>query len=256
MSYQFINVVERSKYTIIKFNRENVANALNIALMEEFMQVLRDVEEDPSKQAVIITGEGNRYFCSGVDLKERAQKEVEAREYAVNLFKELANYPKILISAVNGYAFGGGFELAMVCDVMYCSTNAKLALPEVKLGVIPGGMGTQILPKMIGIHRAKELILSGRQLTAEDAKDLGIINEVLQPQQLLAKAEETATLISNNAPISLKLAKQMINLSFSLDLESGRKLESQHLNYCLTTQDRKEALDAFGNKREPVFIGK
>ncbi len=109
---------------------------------------------------------------------------------------------------------------------------------------------------MIGIHRAKELILTGKQISASEAHSLGIVNEVASPDQLVSLAEEIAEQISNNAPISLKLAKQMINLSFSLDLESGRKLESQHLNYCLKTEDRKEALEAFGNKRVPVFVGK
>ena len=245
MDYQYINVVDRSGYKIVKFARPNVANALNIASMEEFKSVLREVENNPSTQAIIIMGEGDKYFCSGVDLKERAQKEVEARECAVDLFKELLHFPKILIAAVNGYAYGGGFELAMVCDVIYCSTNAKFALPEVKLGVIPGGMGTQILPKMIGIHRAKELILSGKQISASEAHNLGITSKVVSPDQLETIAAELAEQISNNAPIGLKLAKQMINLSFNLDLESGRKLESQHLNYCLKTNDRKRSIRSF-----------
>lgn len=256
MDYQYLNVENRSGYKIVKFARQNVANALNIASMEEFMDLLRVVEKDNSTQAIIITGEGDKYFCSGVDLKERASREEEAREYAVRLFKELLHYPKILIAAVNGYAYGGGFELAMVCDVIYCSTNAKFALPEVKLGVIPGGMGTQILPKMIGIHRAKELILSGKQLSSLEALNLGITSKVSSPDQLVTEAAELAEQISKNAPIGLKFAKQMVNLSFNLDLESGRKLESQHLNYCLKTTDRKEALDAFMNKRKPVFVGK
>lgn len=255
MEYQYIKVDDRSGYKMVKFSRQTVANALNIALMEEFMDVLREVEKDNSKQAIIITGEGEKYFCSGVDLKERAAREEEARDYAVNLFKELLHYPKILIAAVNGYAYGGGFELAMVCDVIYSSTNAKFALPEVKLGVIPGGMGTQILPKMIGVHRAKELILSGKQLSSLEAFNYGITSKVVSPDQLEMVASELAEMISKNAPIGLKLAKQMINLSFNLDLESGRKLESLHLNYCLKTNDRKEALEAFMNKREPIFVG-
>jgi len=241
------------------FNRPENMNALNTLMAKELFTVFTELAADRDIWAVILTGKGDKAFCAGADLKERKDMSLDQmrlqRDLFVQAFKTVSTFPKPLIAAVNGYAFGGGFEFALGCDIIYAAENAVFSLPEVSLGIIPAGGGTQNLPRLIAPALAKELIFTGNRLTAAEAKELGIVRKVTAPEKLLAETKLLAAEIMKNAPLAVWQAKKAINLGLNVDISTGFALEAECYNVCLKSADRDEGLRAFNEKRKPVFTG-
>ena len=209
-------------------------------------------------RAVVLTGAGDKAFCAGADLKERAgMSESEVRTFLDTLratFRALEQGDTVFIAALNGAAFGGGTELALACDLRLAAPTAELGLTEVKLGIIPGGGGTQRLARLVGLGRAKELVLSGRKVGANEALSMGLVNRVASGS-VVADAVALAEEIANNAPIAVAAAKHAIDEGFDLPLEDGLACEQKHYAKTLPTKDRLEGLAAFREKRKPVYRG-
>lgn len=250
---------EEQGIVIITLNRPESANALSRELLHFLYEALNDMKLQHNLRTVIITGAGDKVFCAGADLKERAgMNEWEVRE-TIKLIGDtisaVENLPVPVIAAINGSAFGGGLELALACDIRIASETATMGLTETSLGIIPGGGGTQRLPRLVGIATAKELIYTARRLNAKTAKDLRIISQVSAPQQLLADAKRLAEEIVVNAPLALKAAKSAINQGIDTDLKTGLQIEQKCYQTTLQTRDRLEGLSAFKEKRKPIFKG-
>ncbi|KMY49868.1 enoyl-CoA hydratase [Peribacillus loiseleuriae] len=246
--------------TVVTLNRPATANALSVNLLKEFNHVLETVTIDPTVRCIIITGTGNKVFCAGADLKERMEMdEVQVRrtvELIRNTMDAVQNLPVPVIAAINGAAFGGGLELALACDIRLASTTAKMGLTETSLGIIPGAGGTQRLPRIVGVSFAKELIFTARRIDAEEALKLGILNKITEADQLMNKALELAAEISRNAPLSLKAAKKAINEGIDMEIARGLEIEKRWYDTIIESKDRLEGLQAFKEKRRPLFTGK
>lgn len=244
---------------IVTLNRPEFMNALNLETLREGRAILTDVYFDPEIRAVIITGAGDRAFCAGADLKEREKmNEVQVRHYIKTIREtllDIENLSKPVICAVNGAALGGGTELAMACDIRIAAPNATFGLTEVTFGIIPAGGGTQRLPRLVGIGKAKEMILTGKRISATEAHDIGLINSVASEGKLMEEALKMAKSIAKNAPFAVQQAKFAINRGYEIDIYSGLALESKAYDVCIPTKDRIEALKAFKEKRKPVFKG-
>jgi len=208
----------------------------------------------------VLTGTGERAFCAGADLKERDGMSVEVwraqHEGFERSFTALVECPVPVIAALNGHAFGGGLELALCCDFIYAVPEARLALPEVSRGLMPGGMGTQNLPRAAGERRAKELILSARPFSSAEGLQWGIVNRVCEPAKLVAEALETAAAIAANGPVAVRQAKKSIHYGLGMDLLSGYRFEIEAYNRLVDTEDRREGVRAFVEKRKPDFKGR
>lgn len=241
-------------------NRPESLNALTSEIVVALEAVLRDLEQNPDVKAVVVTGAGEKAFVAGGDIKEMAAMgPLEAKDYArrgQQLIAFIEKMSKPVIAAVNGYALGGGLELALACDFIYASEKARLGLPEVTLGVIPGFGGTQNLPRLIGPNRAKELIFSGKTLTAQQAKEWGIVNEVFPPEELRAKVTETAQVIARNGTVAVASAKDAIVHGLDMSKEDGLRYESALFASLFATEDQKEGMQAFLAKRKAEFKGK
>lgn len=238
-------------------NGEVKRNALSVAMISELAtHIARVSAEERSVRAVVVTGAGSKAFCAGADLKERAtMSEAEVRAFLDTLratFRAIERSNCIFIAYVNGVAFGGGTELALSCDVRVMSPAAEMGLTEVKLGIIPGGGGTQRLPRLIGPGLAKELILTGRRVGPDEAFRIGLANRIGG----LDDALHLASAIVENAPIAVSLAKHALDEGLSLGLDDALALEQQFYERTLKTADRLEGLRAFAEKRPPVFVGK
>ena len=259
MGYKTLKISREDHIAVLYFNRPEVMNALSTQMARELLAALEELELDREIFAAVITAEGDKAFCVGADLKERkTMSRVEMRKQRslfVKTFTAVAKFPKPLAAAVNGFALGGGCEFALGCDFIIASEKAVFGLPEVGLAVIPGGGGTQLLPRVIGRNKAKELIFTGRRLSAKDALALGLANYVVPAGQLMEKTMELMKEISKNGPIALQQAKRAINLGVELDLNTALALEAECYNVCLVTGDRDEGLKAFNEKRKPVYIG-
>lgn len=256
----FVTVEVQDSVAVVMFTRAEAANALSVQMLQEINEALEAIHYDRSIRAVIVTGEGEKAFCAGADLKERkGMNEEETRKTialigkTVNRFESLA---QPVIAAINGVAFGGGLELALACDIRMASSTAKMGLTETALGIIPGAGGTQRLPRLIGMGKAKELIYTARRLSAEEAYQYGIIEHIVEPQDLLEQAKELAREIAKNAPLSLIQAKTAINQGMQTDISTGLQIESLAYSRLLHTEDRLEGLKAFQEKRSPVYSGK
>lgn len=244
---------------LITINRPDQMNALNFPTLKELQKVIKELRFNSSLRSVIITGAGSKAFSAGADLKERAgltQIEVKEFLYTIrNTLTAIENLPVPVIAAINGLALGGGTELALACDIRIASETATLGLTEVSLGVIPGAGGTQRMARLLGKGIAKELILTGRKLTACEALNLGLVNKVVSSENLIEAAREMAGLINSNAPIAVQQAKFAINQGSEVDLETGLNIEVKAYEICLPTQDRLEGLAAFKEKRKPQYRG-
>jgi enoyl-CoA hydratase/carnithine racemase len=243
---------------ILTLNRSLTHNAITMNMRKLLGEALDDVNENDDVQVVILTGAG-RSFCAGVDLKERkgmSEKEVlKLREKGpVNQMK-IIHLSKPVIAAINGNALAGGMELALACDIRIASENAVFGLPEISLGIIPGGGGTQLLPKLIGDAHAREMILTGRRVDAQTAERLGLVSRVVPRGELMTTAMELASKMKDFSPIALKNAKKALNRSREMGLTEGFIFEAQAYLACIHTKDRIEALQAFAEKRKPVFKG-
>ncbi|GBF33849.1 enoyl-CoA hydratase [Desulfocucumis palustris] len=259
MSYETLKITRAGNIAVLSFNRPDALNALNTRMALELPRALLELELDNGVFAAALTGEGDKSFCVGADLKERKNMSREEmrtqRALFVKAFTAAAEFPKPLVAAVNGFALGGGTEFALCCDFIIASENAVFGLPEVGLAVTPGGGGTQLLPRVIGRNRAKELIFTGRRITAREAYELGLANYVVPGDNLMARTMEIMNEIGKNGPIALRQAKKAINLGVELELHTALELEAECHIVCLTTEDRDEGLRAFNEKRKPVYKG-
>ena len=250
---------EENGIVIVTLNRQDAANALSKELLHNLHEALNELKELPNLRTVILTGAGVKAFCAGADLKERAgMNEMEVRETLKligDTISAVENLPVPVIAAINGSAFGGGLELALACDIRIASTTAKMGLTETSLGIIPGGGGTQRLPRIVGIATAKELIYTARRLDAQTAKQMQIISQVVDPGILLSEAKKLAGEIAANGPLALRAAKKSINQGMDTDLKTGLQIEQDCYQTTLQTRDRLEGLSAFKEKRKPVFKG-
>ncbi len=255
MIFENILLEKQEKINIITINRPESLNALNGKTIKEISDALSILENDIDCRVIIITGSGQKSFVAGADIKEFSDfGQNEAEELARNgqnlLFNKIENLKKPVIAAVNGFALGGGLELAMSCHIRYASENAKLGLPEVTLGLIPGYGGTQRLPKLVGKGIANEIIFSAKMISAGRAKEIGLVNEVYSIEDLLPKTIELASLISKNSSQAISKAITAVNTS---DNQNGFELEIKFFGELFDMEDKKEGISAFINKRKPNF---
>lgn len=252
-------VEERGAVEVWTIDGEARRNTLSRAMVADLAHHLRRIRSRPELRCVVLTGKGRRAFCAGADLKERAgmgQGEVKAFLGTLReALRAVETAAPVFLAALNGAALGGGLELALACDLRIASETAELGLPEVTLGIIPGGGGTQRLPRAIGLARAKDLILTGRRVGASEALSLGLVSRVSPPERLLPEALELAGRVARNAPVSLRQAKRAIDGGLSLPMDEALDLEHRMYQDCLGTRDRLEALRAFAEKRAPDFTG-
>ncbi|CAG9613372.1 Short-chain-enoyl-CoA hydratase [Bacillus rhizoplanae] len=243
----------------VTLNRERQANALSLALLEELQETLSRINEENNVRVVMITGAGAKAFCAGADLKERANMNEEQVRHAVGMIRSTMDMVEQLsqpvIAVLNGIALGGGTELSLACDIRIASETASLGLTETSLAIIPGAGGTQRLPRLIGIGRAKELIYTARRIAAEEAKEYGLVEYVVPADELEEKAIEIAKQIAENGPIAVRLAKEAITNGMQVDLKTGLQMEKQAYEGVIHTEDRLEGLQAFREKRKPIYKG-
>jgi len=244
---------------IIRMSRPAAMNALNTEVLQDLHAALETVEADPELRVIVLTGEGNA-FVAGADIKEMVTKTpLEAREFTQlghKVFRRIEEMDAIVIVAINGYALGGGMELALACDIILASEKARMGLPEVGLGIHPGFGGTQRLPRMVGRWKAKELILTTQQLSAAEAKAIGLVNEVYPADMLLEKAMGMAKKIARQGPVAIKLAKHVVNRGSEIDLDTALNYEVESVSLCFASEDRVEGLQAFIDRRKPEFKGR
>jgi enoyl-CoA hydratase len=243
---------------VVTIDRQDALNALDLASLTELRDRLLDVSGDESTRVVILTGAGEKAFVAGADIKYMSGLDVDDAKAWGALGHEtgrlLETMPKPTIAAVNGFALGGGCELALACDIRYASSTAKLGQPEVNLGIIPGWGGTQRLARVCGLGIAKELIFTGRLVDAEEALRIGLVNAVHDP--VLEKAQEIAALLATKSPVSLRLMKELANRALGGDHAANLEAEGEGFGELFSTEDAKEGLTAFVEKREPEFTGR
>jgi enoyl-CoA hydratase len=259
MSYENIIFEDIEGIATITFDRPKALNALNDHLLDEFSAALDDIEADEDIRVLILTGSGEKSFVAGADITELAtfntlQGKLFSRkgQLIIGRLQELA-IP--VIAAVNGFALGGGSEIALACDFIYASENAMFGLPEITLGIIPGFGGTQRLPRLIGSNRAKEMIFTGKLIPAAEAKEIGMVNRVMPQESLMEETISTAKAIATKGKVSLRAAKQAINSGLNVDLATGCRIEVDAFAICMASQDGKEGTQAFIDKRKPEFKG-
>jgi enoyl-CoA hydratase/carnithine racemase len=253
-------LIERAGHLAqLVLNRPEVLNAINNTLGEELGAACTTLAKDDTVWAVILRGAGDRAFCAGADLKTRRdfspEQWVEQRELLRRMFSQLRGVPQPMIAAVHGFALGGGTELAMLADFVVASEDAVFGLTEVSLGIIPGGGGTQNLPRMIGRNRAKELIFSARRIGAREAHELGLVNHVVPRAELLSRATAIAEEIMKNSPFAVRQAKWAIDHGADLAFEDGLAREHEAYMRAIASDDRREGIAAFNEKRRPQFTG-
>ena len=245
----------------VSMNRPEVANALNTQMGLDLMHCFEDLALDPGDvRCVVLTGTGDKAFCAGGDLKERngMTDEQWTRQHVIfeRMVRALIACPTPIIAAVNGAAYAGGCEIALCADFIYAADHARFALTEVTLGIMPGAGATQNLPRAVGERRAKEIILTGRPFTAQQAAEWGLVNRVLPRADLMKEALETAAVIARNAPISVRQAKQAISRAMNMSLWDGLAFEIEAYNRMVPTEDRREGIRSFNEKRPPRFTGR
>jgi enoyl-CoA hydratase len=256
-SYELIKASREGRVALIQLNRPEVLNALNMQLMDEVMSALDEFEADPDIGCVIITG-SERAFAAGADIKEMAGAstiEMHQRDQFAK-WDRIRRFKKPLIAAVSGFALGGGNELAMLCDMIVASETAQFGQPEINIGVMPGAGGTQRLTRAIGKALAMEMVLAGRFLTAKEALQHGLVNRVVPVEVYLDEALRLARTIAEKAPIALELAKEAVLKTFDAPLQEGLTFERKNFYMLFSTEDQKEGMAAFVEKRKPKFTGK
>ena len=251
---------KKGAVAIVTVNRPKVLNALNMATMEELRKVFHQLKQDREVRVVLLTGAGEKAFIAGADINELAQQDpVQAKEYThrgQSVLNLIENLGKPVIACINGFALGGGCEIAMACTMRLASENAKFGQPEVKLGIIPGYGGTQRLPRLVGKGRAQQLVLTGEMITAQEANRIGLVNEVMPAGELLARAEAIAGKIVANAPLACQYAMEAVNRGMEMTLDEGLFLEATLFAVSCATEDKKEGTTAFLEKRAANFKGK
>ncbi len=253
-----ISVDREDRVAVVTVDRQEALNALDLPTLTQLRDEFRELADDEDVRVVILTGKGDRAFIAGADIKYMSGLDVEQAKAWGALGHEsarlLETMPKPTIAAVNGFALGGGCELALACDIRYAASSAKLGQPEVNLGIIPGWGGTQRLARVCGLGIAKELIFTGRTVGAEEALRIGLVNAVHDP--VLDKARETAVMLATKSPVSLRVMKRLANLALGGDHDANLDAEGESFGELFASEDAKEGLRAFAEKREPVFKGR
>lgn len=257
MAYRDIILTAEEGLATITFNRPKSRNALSIDLLHEFDRALEEVSKDDLIRVLLLTGAGEKAFVAGADITELATFDaLQAKGFSQtghDIIGRLQLLPIPVIAVVNGYALGGGSEIALACDVIYASENAMFGLPEITLGLIPGFGGTQRLPRLIGKNRAKEMIFTGQMITATEAEQIGLVNKVCASEALMEEALKTARVMASMGKVSLRAAKQAVNIGAETDLITGCNVEIDAFALCMTSEDAAEGTRAFLEKRKPDF---
>ena len=259
MAYENLLLDRDGPITVLTVNRPKALNAMSQASLAELTQAARELDADPGVGVVIVTGAGEKAFVAGADISEMAgfgpaQAEDHARkgQVAMAAFERMR---KPVIAAINGYALGGGLELALACDIRIASENAQVGLPEVSLATIPGFGGTQRLARAVGTSMAKELVLTGRRIKADEALRIGLVSRIVPQAQLMETAKQLAREILANGPYAVRLAKEVIDRGADTDLHTGLRLEEKAFGLTFATHDQKEGMKAFLEKRKPAWKG-
>ncbi len=259
MDYKNLLLEIQDGVAVVKFNRPKALNALNSETLIELKDMAEKLNENKDVRVVILTGEGDKAFVAGADILE--MKDLTALEGAAfsqrghDAFAALENMQKPVIAAVNGYALGGGFEVALACDIIYASDKARVGFPETTLGIFPGFGGTQRTAKLVGMAKAKELIFTGKNITAQEAYEMGLVNKVVPQAELMGEVMKLAAQLKANGPFAIRLAKECISRSLSMDTENALMLEAKDFGFCFGTKDQKEGMTAFVEKRKATFSG-
>lgn len=260
MEYQNIIYGVEDGISTITFNRPKALNAMNAETMTELLHAATACKNDPNVKVLILTGAGQKAFVAGADISEMQDKNpVDAlsfMEFGHETLRLIETMPKPVIAAINGFALGGGTEISLACDVRFAAENAAFGQPEILIGIIPGWGGTQRLPRIIGMGRAKELILSGGQIDAKRAYEIGLVNRVFPQEQLMPEVRKFAAKLVSLPGFALKMAKHSINFGYDLSLDNATRLEAQCVSQCFSTDDQKEGMKAFLEKRKPAYIGR
>lgn len=255
--YKNVLVENKDGITTVTINRPQAMNALNSETLAEIGAVFTELETDAATRAVIVTGAGDKAFVAGADLGQMStMTALEGRAFGDlghKVFDAIENFPKVVIAAINGYALGGGCELAMACDIRIASDKAKFGQPEVTYGIIPGFGGTQRLPRLIGKGLAKQYIYTGDMFGAEEAHRIGLVNVVTTPEELIPTTEAMLAKILKKSPLAITSAKDVINKGLEMTQDLGMKYEAQAFGVCFATDDQKEGMGAFLEKRKPSF---
>src|SRR2546426_702558 len=260
LSLENVSYAKKGAIAYVTLNRPKVLNALNQRTWEDLKAAFEDARDDAAVRGVILTGAGDKAFIAGADINELAQiTAVEAEKsstFGQGVLDLIENLGKPVIAAVNGFALGGGCETAMACTIRVASEDAKFGQPEIKLGLIPGGGGTQRLPRLVGKGRALQLILSGEMINAQEAYRIGLVNEIVPSADLIPRAEAILKQIFANAPIAVKFSLEAVNKGLDTSQDEGLSLEASFFGLCAGTEDKKEGTSAFLEKREAHFQGR
>jgi enoyl-CoA hydratase len=258
-AYKNIEIKIEEPLAILTLNRPSALNALNAETKEELSKVLEELNRDPKVRVIIMTGSGEKAFCAGADIGELKElSPLAGMELALlgqKLSKQIEALDKPVIAAINGYALGGGCELAMACDIRIASEKAKLGQPEVNLGLTPGFGGTQRLPRLVGKGKALELLLTGDMIDAHEAHRIGLVEKVVPHEALLEAAKEMALKIASKGPIAVRLCKKAVHEGLQVDLDRGLEIEAAYFSAICSTKDKLEGTAAFLEKRKPHFKG-
>lgn len=261
-SYQTVTTAMHGEHVLlVTLSRPDVGNALNTQMGRDLLDLWTRLTEDaPGIRCVVMTGAGDRIFCGGGDLKERhgmsKAQWLHQHEIFERQFWALVDLPLPVLAAVNGHAYGGGLELALSCDFIHAARGVRFALPEVALGIMPGGGGTQNLSRALGERRAKELLMTGRPFSAQQAQDWGLVNEIHEPAELLPRVLDTATAIATNAPLAVRQVKKSVRYGGQMEIRTALRFEVEAYNHLVDTADRIEGVSAFNEKRKPRFTGR
>src|SRR6266567_1278118 len=260
LSLENVSYAKKGAIAHVTLNRPKVLNALNQRTWEDLKAAFEDARDDAAVRGVILTGAGDKAFIAGADISElthlTAVEAEKSSSYGQEVLNLIENLGKPVIAAINGFALGGGCETAMACTVRVAVENAKFGQPEVKLGVLPGGGGTQRLPRLVGKGRALQLILTGEMISAQDAYRIGLVNEVVPAANLIPRAEAILKQIFSNAPIAVKYSLEAVNKGLETSQDEGLALEASFFGLCAGTEDTKQGTSAFLEKRAPQFQGR
>jgi enoyl-CoA hydratase len=257
MDYQAIEVLDERPLSVLRLNRPDARNALNGSMAAEIVAALSSLEADDAVRCVIITG-GESTFCAGADIREMAGKssvDMLKNDHLSALWSKVGSFQKPVIAAISGYALGGGLELAMCCDMIVASEGSKFGQPEINIGLIPGGGGTQRLLRAVGKYKAMEMILTGSAISVEEAHSSGLVNRVVKQGEALTEAKRLALEISAKSPLALRLAKRAVARAEEEGLAGGLEFERALFYLSFATKDREEGMKAFMEKRKPEFTG-
>jgi len=259
MAYETILLERRGGVAFIRFNRPDKLNAMNSKMKDEIIAVLNELEENDAVRVVVFTGQGDKAFVAGADInefKDRTALEQWDLYQQPFLYDAIDRFPKPLIAMINGYCLGGGCELILACDIRIASEKAQLGQPEINIGIIPGGGGSQRLPRLVGYGKAMQLILTGDRISAQEAHRIGLVDEVVPHDLLESKTFEISTKIAEKSPIAVRFAKEAVKASLRMPLNEGLRYEQSLFSLIFTTEDKDEGVRAFLEKRLPKFTGK